>query len=197
MTDTKRTLVELLAQAIDDEAGGYTMQDLRDFMVSVYTVDQRIAYHRSIDLQLDHSEILALRATPYVLIPGVPGFNIMPLVISWWVNCVAGAYTAPGGTQDLWLSGASVLNPLNAYFTHSNLRFAILASPGRAFFTADDLTPSNWVSADGDNDPLATIGDDVVLVNTGTAEYGGGNATNTVSCHAEYLLIPAEPFGGD
>jgi hypothetical protein len=36
MVDTKRTLVELIAQAVDNTAGGYTNQDIRDFMVSVF-----------------------------------------------------------------------------------------------------------------------------------------------------------------
>lgn len=134
------------------------------------------------DVQLTNAQVLALFATPQVLI-AAPGAGLAILVDHLYVvsDSAAGAYTESIG-QDVELEYADGTNILTidntGLFTTGNVQRRVF-EPGAL---ADAIAG------------LAPVANSAVRLFKTVAEFGGGNAANTVSIRIYYHIVETAAF---
>ena len=117
-----------------------------------------------------------LRATPLVIVPGVPGKTIMPLQFTASVPVVGIARTGAYATHLRWRDGTTFLNASGEID-----RTTMHGATANARFAHVNMTGTGHAQS------LEDV--DLVIHNTGAAEYGAGSGNNIITFRVFYTLI--------
>lgn len=133
------------------------------------------------DTKLSNAQLLTLHATPIVVVPKPgSGLGLIPIGAYLVVDSTAGAYTLGSGS-DLVIQAQGLTGVLLTVDVDGPL----IASAGINTWAGYLTTASGLVVP---NIPL-------VIANSGSGEYSGGDALNHMSVRVLFYVVPTVIFG--
>lgn len=169
MTDTVRTLPELLAIFADNTTAQISPQDMRDFVVSVFPSVLHV------DRQVTDAELRDLVANPITLV-AAPGAGLFIDIVGCVVvmDTTAGAYTLADITEGPKVSVGFGGGRVNVAFGDAELNHQGFLT-GLASFTS-------------------TGSENAAMRLTAVTDLTGGDPANTLSLRVYYRIEPAVLF---